>query len=133
MIFSTESEINSHNFDEETKKKIHSIHRWFDENEFERLSLNEYRSKIHEIKMIMNENMKKMLNGIRQSLQEALDDIQKDAERAKLSESLSLLNEISKKIELVDLFLDSPKEKLLQKDIGGLLEEAGAFAIRWRI
>lgn len=125
LIFSTESEINSHNFDEETKKKIHSIHRWFDENEFERLSLNEYKSKIHEIKMIMNENMKKMLDGIRQSLQEALDDIQKDAERAKLSESLSLLNEISKKIELVDLFLESPNEKLLQKDIGGLLEEAG--------
>ena len=131
LIFTTENELKTIK-NEEFQKKLESVHNWFDEHEFERMSLNEYESKVAEIKSIKSElnksheyeNKKTKLAEIKQNLSKSLQSVKSDTERNQMEESLSLQSEMSKLISLIDEKMKLDKEELIQTDIDNLLKES---------
>ncbi|KAK8837310.1 hypothetical protein M9Y10_036741 [Tritrichomonas musculus] len=139
LIFSTENEIKAIKEEEEEtkeevenmKKNLESIHNWFEENEFERLTLEEYKSKINEINQIRKgienhkkyEEKKKQLLVIKEKLNSSLDEVKKDTERLQLEESISLQKEIPKEIEKVDEVMKLSKEDVISIDLSDLEKE----------
>ena len=138
LIFSTENEIKAIKEEEETKEEVENmkknlelIHNWFEENEFERLTLEEYKSKINEINQIRKgiedhkkyEEKKKQLLVIKEKLNSSLDEVKKDTERLQLEESISLQKEIPKEIEKVDEVMKLSKEDVISIDLSDLEKE----------
>lgn len=138
LIFSTENTIKglkSNAVISSSQKKLESIHNWFEENEFERLSLNEYKSKIIEINKIMKDiskyqdNQKKYeakltkINELKQILQKSHEKVTKDNERKQMQESIYLQNEIPKMISKIDKLLNSSKNYIINVDINDIEKE----------
>lgn len=138
LIFSTENELKSIKVSEQKeeissdiekmKENLESIHNWFDENEFERLTLEEYKSKIGEISEIkkgiteyhLYESKIGQIVEIKQKLDSVLDKIKKDENRIQFDESISLQSLIPKKIESIEELLKSPKETIISADINSI-------------
>ncbi|KAK8836285.1 hypothetical protein M9Y10_039921 [Tritrichomonas musculus] len=133
LILSTLNELNSITINNETdkgeideiKEKVNEVFTWFSENEFERLTLDEYKSKIAELKVPidqLNEHKKYhevlyRLDELKQILTSDIEIVQNDKERIALKESIELQSEIPELISKINEIIDSPKKNVCEFDI----------------
>lgn len=141
LIFSTMNELKSLKTDDQNEesqtdiekmnKQLESIHIWFEENEFERLSLEEYKSKINEINEVKKEIAEQLqyesklnqIQEIKQSLHSLLDKVKNDTDRIQFEESLLLQSSIPKQIESLEDLIKSTKSSIVSLDIEKIRKE----------
>ena len=133
LIFGIQNAINCDNLEffngenvDEIKSKISDIQCWWEENEFERLSLQEYESRIDIIKSILTPIMefkKKYQNNYeklveyKQKASKALETVKKDTERIAIKESVELQKKIPEFISKIDELLNKSKLEIAELDL----------------
>ncbi|KAK8840178.1 hypothetical protein M9Y10_031118 [Tritrichomonas musculus] len=136
LIFTIENELNSlvSTTDAERadiskiKEKVTTVHNWFEENEFERLALSDYKEKVSELNEQINKlyEYKKyqtnlsILDELKQQLMTDFQLLKCDTERSNTKESILLQNEISGHMSHIDEMMMLPKPDVCKFDIDSL-------------
>ena len=132
LIFSTENELNSLSIEndkdkddiEKIKSNVSVIHSWFEENEFERLSLDLYKKKVSEIDEQINQffQFKKykqtvaFLENLKHDLAFSQIAVKKNEDKIGIESCTQFQTEISSQISEIDELLKLPKNVLLKAD-----------------